>query len=556
MATELEGLNIALTANIQNFETGMKSAQSELAKTALAAQKTDSTLQNLKGGSDKASLALVDLGRVVQDAPYGFIGIANNINPLLESFQRLKAETGSTAGTFKALASSLAGPAGIGIAVSVATSLMLAFGGSLFGAKKATEDLKKASDGYNESAAKEILKLNELVAVAKDEGQSRNVRLAAVQKLKAEYPNYLKGLSDEQILAGQLGTAYDKINSALLAKATLQAAEEKVIPLLKQQVDLQLQIIKARNTIGGLSNISDAELLANEKTKKLYVERRQAVQDIVKFTEQEKALQTQVNNLFQGLAEILRGSAPLDLVFKPEKAQKDLFDAVNRFDFTQAYLKLQLKSREALKQIDLFGGKSGGLSGFTLPLIVPPPSPLIGLGDAANDKVTNNRFKALQENIQTTADLLNKTLAPAFDAVFSAIESGGNAFRAVGEAIKKVVLDLIKAAVEAAIFSVIINVATGGGSSIFKGFGSLFGKLTGLSGLIPHADGGIITRPLVAGNHLFGEAGKEAVLPLDKINDYLRPAGQFPEYLPAVQLRGDMIYLLYQRAAAKFNKNN
>ena len=49
---------------------------------------------------------------MLQDAPFGFIGIQNNLNPLLESFQRLKAETGSTGGAFKALSKSLLGPAG------------------------------------------------------------------------------------------------------------------------------------------------------------------------------------------------------------------------------------------------------------------------------------------------------------------------------------------------------------------------------------------------------------------------------------------------------------
>jgi hypothetical protein len=565
MANQLDGINVALTATVQNFEQGMKTAQSELAKTAIAAQKTDSSLAKFSAGSNQAGVALTNLGRVVQDAPYGFIGIANNINPLLESFQRLKAETGTTGGALKALVSSLSGPAGLGIAVSVATSLMLVFGGTLFKTSKQTDEAKKALDGYNESSAKEILKLNELIAVAKDENISRDVRLAAVQKLKSEYPNYLKGLSDEQILAGQLGSAYDKINRALLAKATLQAAEDKVLPILKEQVELQLKIIKARQTVAGLSNISDAELLANQKTAKLFVERKQAIQDLVEGTKAEELLQQKVNGLFSSLGEILKTSAPLDLVFKPdtEKAEKNLLDAVNRFDFTKAYLELQLRSREALKQVDLFGGKDGGLSGFSLPTIVPPPSPLIGLGDATNDKVTNNRFSALQDNIQTTADLLNKTLKPAFDAVFDAIANGQNVFQAVGEAIKRVVVQLVKAAIESAILALILSAIPGGSAAAGfidagtgKGlkFGGVFTKLLG--GLFGHAEGGIITQPLVAGRHLFGEAGKEAVLPLDKINDYLRPAAQFPAYLPVMELRGDTLYLLYQRALNRFNKNN
>ena len=37
---------------------------------------------------------------------------------------------------------------------------------------------------------------------------------------------------------------------------------------------------------------------------------------------------------------------------------------------------------------------------------------------------------------------------------------------------------------------------------------------TRIAGVTPHAAGGVITKPLVSGQHLFGEAGPEAVLPL------------------------------------------
>jgi hypothetical protein len=81
---------------------------------------------NLSGplvkGSNQAAFALQNLGRVAQDAPFGFIGIQNNLNPLLESFQRLKAESGSTGGALKALTSSLTGAGGIGLALSVVTA--------------------------------------------------------------------------------------------------------------------------------------------------------------------------------------------------------------------------------------------------------------------------------------------------------------------------------------------------------------------------------------------------------------------------------------------------
>ncbi|MCH5690044.1 hypothetical protein LWM68_40965 [Niabella sp. W65] len=79
-------------------------------------------MKNLKPGANQAEIAMLDLNRVVQDAPYGFIGIANNISPLFESFRRLKAETGSTKAAFGALGNSLVGPGGLGLALAAVTT--------------------------------------------------------------------------------------------------------------------------------------------------------------------------------------------------------------------------------------------------------------------------------------------------------------------------------------------------------------------------------------------------------------------------------------------------
>ena len=92
---------------------------------------TQKTFSKLSQTSGAATQSMINLSRVVQDAPYGFIGIANNLNPLLESFQRLKVESGSTGGAFKALGAALSGPAGLGLAVGIASSLLVKFGDSV-----------------------------------------------------------------------------------------------------------------------------------------------------------------------------------------------------------------------------------------------------------------------------------------------------------------------------------------------------------------------------------------------------------------------------------------
>jgi hypothetical protein len=62
----------------------------------------------------------------------------------LESFQRLQAETGSTGSAFKSLLSSLSGPAGLGLAVGVASSLLVTFGDELFKSSDKTKQLDQS----------------------------------------------------------------------------------------------------------------------------------------------------------------------------------------------------------------------------------------------------------------------------------------------------------------------------------------------------------------------------------------------------------------------------
>ena len=54
------------------------------------------SLKTLPNSSGQATQALTNFSRVVQDAPFGIIGVANNIDPLIQSFTALKASTGST----------------------------------------------------------------------------------------------------------------------------------------------------------------------------------------------------------------------------------------------------------------------------------------------------------------------------------------------------------------------------------------------------------------------------------------------------------------------------
>lgn len=116
-----ENLQINIGANTQDLQQGLNQA------TASVTNFSNSLNRATKPTAD-ATNSLTNLSRIAQDAPYGFMGIANNLNPMLESFQRLQKEAGGSGAALKAMAAGLTGPAGIGVALGVVSSLIVAFG--------------------------------------------------------------------------------------------------------------------------------------------------------------------------------------------------------------------------------------------------------------------------------------------------------------------------------------------------------------------------------------------------------------------------------------------
>lgn len=92
--------------------------------------------ERLAGASNKTAIALINVSRVLQDLPYGILGVANNIDPLITS---------------------LGGSAGLSIAVSAVTSLLVVFGDELF---NSGEDAEKAAE-KTKDYAQEVESLNE-----------------------------------------------------------------------------------------------------------------------------------------------------------------------------------------------------------------------------------------------------------------------------------------------------------------------------------------------------------------------------------------------------------
>jgi hypothetical protein len=247
---KLDRLKLGLDTTEINSQ--IKDAKNNLTQLKTAVKDTGQSFASASPKVVNAGNTLTQFSRIAQDAPFGIIGIGNNITATAESFSYLKAQTGSTGGALKALASSLAGSGGILLGVSLLTTglTLLAQSGLTVGdvIDKITgnfdafgAELNKISVDAAKNSGQEIAGLNALISVAQDDVNSRKDRLIAVEELQSKYPGYFGNLTKEQILTGDLTAVTKELSKAIIARAEASAIADKIGELAAKKLDLQIQ---------------------------------------------------------------------------------------------------------------------------------------------------------------------------------------------------------------------------------------------------------------------------------------------------------------------------
>lgn len=270
-------------------------------------------------GANQASFALTNLGRVAQDAPFGFIGIQNNLNPLLESFQRLRAETGSNRLALRALGQSLIGPAGLGLALSAISAAVLFYQQYQQRANKATQEAKKVTDEYlksldavtaarlkgGQNAQKEITDLNLLYNAYQNSNLSLKTRKSAYKELQDQYPGYFGNLKFEREASEKTKKAYDELSQAILATGRARAASDKIAENQKRRLeneqkiaDLEKNQIKSINDFGkAQAKVDQQNLAARFEANMLTSEQLKTLNSANNALGNAQKIQKSINNL-------------------------------------------------------------------------------------------------------------------------------------------------------------------------------------------------------------------------------------------------------------------
>jgi hypothetical protein len=244
--------------------------------TALKSQISDATtkLNGLKGSVNNSAAAfnnhskatanggntLMQFSRIAQDAPFGIIGIGNNLTATAESFGHLAKSSGGAGNALKAVASSIMGTGGILLAVSLVTTgltIMAQKGLTVSDVfqmlsgnfNQAAQDIKKAYEESSKSALGEVASIKAVIAVAQDDTKSRRERLQAVEDLQKQYPAYFGNLSTEQIMYGDLSKEIGGVAKALIAKGVAEKISDKAGDALYKQYQINARLIKAKEDL-------------------------------------------------------------------------------------------------------------------------------------------------------------------------------------------------------------------------------------------------------------------------------------------------------------------
>ena len=196
------GIDIVIGAEVsgalqglQKVEAATVKAGATINKLPAAVNTANQSLSKFVPGANSASTALINLGRVAQDAPFGIIGIANNLNPLLESFQRTAEEAGGFKNALAALGSSLIGGAGVGLALSLVTGAMSYFSMQSRKTKEDTERVNKAA----EEAAQKQKEFESAVNAASSAVVNQSDRLTDLRSILISTGEQLSELSKQTI---------------------------------------------------------------------------------------------------------------------------------------------------------------------------------------------------------------------------------------------------------------------------------------------------------------------------------------------------------------------
>jgi hypothetical protein len=485
-------IEVDIVANVAGIASGVKTATSQLDQLGNAAQSTAPKFEQLGKATSRYNAIGIDFARVIQDAPFGIIGVGNNITQLAQSFSGLGKAGDSLVSRLKlGFAQIFSSGNLLVLAVSAITTVWTLYEKGAFKSEEATKSLSQRLDEYREklqgvtkanlegqiSAQKELSNLKLLQIQAQNTNISLEKRLEAVDQLKKQYPEYLKNLTDEQILTGKVGESYKNLTDDIIALAkakalsaeldkkagdilTLRLQEEQraneILQLReKLQVAINNKIDAGARVAGQFTAENDDAMIIQMNIDKLIKEQLKSAEDRNKIAKEQLFIESQiVNENSKGANFVKQTGKAIDankdklekysdawndynlslattqelqdkLTFSIKDYEKSIYSALTSFQ--------EIKSKEVKIKLDV--------EGFEPETAGPRPFQIF-LDDVAYQL---DRLPELEQRVAEFAtsinDLIKGNVTDAFIdlgyTIGETLASGGNVLKAIGGSLLK-----------------------------------------------------------------------------------------------------------------------
>jgi len=113
---------IKLGLDTKEIDGKIKSVKKSLTELKTVSKDTGNAISGMAPKVANGNNALTQFNRIIQDAPFGPMGVQNNITSFGESFGYLVNQTGSAKEAFKLMTASLIGSGGVMLGISLVTS--------------------------------------------------------------------------------------------------------------------------------------------------------------------------------------------------------------------------------------------------------------------------------------------------------------------------------------------------------------------------------------------------------------------------------------------------
>jgi len=558
-------LTTIIETKIPAIQARITELQGSLTKAGVAFDNFGNDTKKIEVGSNRAGLALNDLSRIAQDAPYGFIGISNNLNPMVESFGRLVEKEKGVKNALASMVSSLTGPAGIGLAIGVVSSILVvfskqiteAFGNSADKLKTFREELNKLNAEIYKIAGVEqanLAKGNFLVDTITGKGDAAS-KTNAINELKKLY-NYSKEIQDIDVnnqknyskelltqyvnrAAAQnfaIGSEKNNLDALKLSESKYKDLQDKI----KQEQEAITKPLYTTTSEGKQIILKTIKGQQDDIVKGYKKSIDEAKADIALYSSKEggllgsvlgfktpdkKSTTTTDNSLQDSFKEIIGEGFASERLKRSMKGQSLSLIFLDTPEGVVAKERKRIESIKTLLKpiVDEMASETG--FGGMLGKMAARDAPKFIAEDDEKKRQGTQTIKAIKDQEQAYkqfANTISNEVTGALMNMWDVMQHGENPLRALGDMLMKLVENLVALAIQAGITVAILSLLPGSdvavaaqGGQAATGFFDIFKMLLGVK---PHAQGGITTGPSMG---LIGEAGPEAIMPLSKLSSFL-----------------------------------